>query len=495
MNFIRGYPSGTRPRVDLAVRRLLERRPVVMLMLALVGLSQTGCQSGFCRPCGGFGQCFSGLSNRISTATSRVFRPKSGCCPGELGVEAGPMPYGPPVKLSPLPGGGSSLVPPGINDLQPAGPEPIPSASPGPPPSGTGGDSSQSQGAKSSTGKANYEASRPRLRDGLRRLAPPARSLASSPEPTFRSAQGAPSSSPTSATSSEPNPLDNLPPLDLPRDSSELDSNTPPATPAPGPAPAAEVLPGPAPAPTAVAPGIRRFSGVETKLAGGSVPLGPGLDWLAEKGYKTLLDLRTPAEIPAAFTSEAARRGLRYITLPVGFEMVDADHVARFEFELSLADARPLFFFDADGSRASVLWFIHRVTVDKVDPQVARRDGEELGVRDERLWLAATVYLDSLKPTPASAPKSASNAPEAPTAGPAPVPAPKAAALLTPPSLPAPRDPTAWRPLAAFIVTGLAAPLAYFSSSAIPTTLRAIARASLPAPARSRYALPRASDV
>src|SRR5262249_60837207 len=97
---------------------------------------------------------------------------------------------------------------------------------------------------------------------------------------------------------------------------------------------------------------------------------------------------------------DASRRGLRYVALPLTVQTVDADHVSRFELELALADARPLYFFDTDGTRAGVLWYLHRVLVDKVEPQSARRDPEELGLTGNRLWLAAQAYLDSLKPTP-----------------------------------------------------------------------------------------------
>ena len=49
------------------------------------------------------------------------------------------------------------------------------------------------------------------------------------------------------------------------------------------------------------------------------VPSATGLDWLAEKGYKTVLDLREEAEFSASFIADASRRGLRYVALPLTF--------------------------------------------------------------------------------------------------------------------------------------------------------------------------------
>ncbi|MBV8309418.1 MAG: hypothetical protein JO344_03355, partial [Planctomycetaceae bacterium] len=126
--------------------------------------------------------------------------------------------------------------------------------------------------------------------------------------------------------------LDHLPPLDLPSDVTEK-SATPPIAPSarrkpqtPSPTPASDHLTGrsprepelnlattsqpvPEPASTAGgAPGIAQFAAVDLKLAGGSVPSPAGLDWLAEKGYRTLLDLRESSEVSPSFIAEATGR-------------------------------------------------------------------------------------------------------------------------------------------------------------------------------------------
>ncbi len=76
--------------------------------------------------------------------------------------------------------------------------------------------------------------------------------------------------------------------------------------------------------------------------------------------------------------------------LPVNLKTLDPDRLERFNFELAATEARPLFFFDSDGSRAGALWYIRRVTVDRVDPQLAASRGRgprpegpgRLGLRD-----------------------------------------------------------------------------------------------------------------
>jgi hypothetical protein len=241
--------------------------------------------------------------------------------------------------------------------------------------------------------------------------------LDSTPAPTTRSAQ-ARSSPPIddSRAIDDQDPLDHLPPLDLPaevttpgsppvsappfdggakpgadpkaasasqRERAQAASESTPSTP---PAPAAE----PEPAASASL-GIARFASVDSKLAGGSAPSVVGLAWLAVKGYRTLLDLLDVADVPPSFIADATSRGFRYLSLPIGLNTLDREHVTRFNFEIAAAEARPLYFFDADGSRAGALWCIRRIIVDRVDPQIARQEGLELGLADGTPWRAATA--------------------------------------------------------------------------------------------------------
>lgn len=534
MTTIRWFQIGASPRGNPASGRAFARHPVILLLLAGATLSQPGCASG---PLGSCGAC-RGVGSRVRTMSERVFRPfkhgkGAGCSTcggasggGDLGTEAPPLGYGTPSVVTPAPPGSGTTVVPGGTDSFPSGPEPIPSeprpsATPGPPPAS---DSSPTTGAKSSTGKANYEAFRPRFRDGQRRAGALARSLDADPEPTPRSAQG------LAPSGGGPNPLDDIPPLVIPHDLT-IPSDSPPTP----PAAEAEGHSNAAVAPDTladlavrastrageltVAPGIRRIAGVETKLAGGSLPNATGLSWLAEKGYRTVLDLREESDISASYIAEVARRGLRYIALPISVKTVDQDHVSRFHFEVSLADARPLYFCDSDGSRAGVMWYIRRVKVDKVDRQVARRDAEELGLVDGKLLQAADAYLDGPKPSSALAPtpapvvepKPESEGAASPSPATSTVPVPAGGTDRNGPPVPGaglspgnsartvnnavPGDPTAWKSVAALMFTGVCVPLAYVSRSAVSTGLRALTRASLPAPRPSPRSLPGASDV
>jgi protein tyrosine phosphatase (PTP) superfamily phosphohydrolase (DUF442 family) len=256
-----------------------------------------------------------------------------------------------------------------------------------------------------------------------------------------------------------------------------------------------------------VSPGIKHFQGLEPNLAGGSLPSNIGLDWLAEKGYKTLIDLREPASDEASFITEATRRGLRYLPVPITLKTFDSEHVNRFNAELDQADARPIYFFDAEGDRAGAMWYIRRLTVEKVkvDGKTAIQEAKALGLSVHNTWLAASAYLDQLadsgSPAGTSAAEAASSPREPATIEPPKAPAPEATKprpasttdtgphVTAPPPAPvAQRDPTALGSLAAALVTTMVVPLAYWAPSAFSAAGKA--RASLPAPGPKPKSLP-----
>lgn len=488
---------------------------LALLFMAIAALSLEGCASlRGSDPCGNprgglFSNCnpFRGLRNPFR----RDVIVTDPCATG-IGV---------PVEMAP------TVVTPGAVIEAPAAVEPLPQLEPAPTtlqsapasPPATSGQNSANQ-------KTLYETMRP---------------------PNNAASSG--SNKPTGTAASD-DPLVNLPPLSA---AAPLD-DTPPVAPAAdsvklpepiaatSPVPTADVAPAelpprPVPRQISAAPGIARFKVVEPQLAGGSLPAAPGWSFLADKGYRTVLDLRPRAEAQPGDDAAAAHAGLRYVLLPMTAETLDETLVKRFNEELALSENRPLYFFDSDGSRAAVLWYLHQVAVDDVDELTARREVEELGPRDESLWAAAQAFLRQRKNTaapaaekpttaapppleavPTSTPAPAENkdkeAPtkieESPTLEPATQPDPAPASIIDSPvpttpvpgtaavSLPPARgpirilapelpetpgqgDPTAWRPYAALLVTSLSIPFAYISRTAISSATSRV-MASLPAP-------------
>ncbi len=567
-----GGATSAMPRRD----RTHHKHWPVLGLIACMALLQSGCQSGPFSNCGtGCGSGLLGPCGFFGRVSSRVFNRSNGsancCTPGV--VSDGAVEYATPsTVITP----GTTAVPSYSSgagtSASPSFPAPLPGEEPSildkadpalkskvvPPPNGNGASNSV-PGNKSS-----YQTRRqdPSSRIARRPVRLPT-TTASTSEPTSRSAQAqARPSAGDAGDAGDQNPLDHLPPLDLPGEVTKS-AVTPPVPPAadrnekPGdrtekkpavkgesPAPAADELDltsgsSPAGQPSAsasIGPGISRFVAVDLKLAGGSAPATDGLKWLVDKGYRTVLDLREPSEVPSSFITEVTNLGLRYVTLPISLKTIDRAHVDRFHFEVAAGEARPLFFFDSDGTRAGALWYIRRIASDRIDHQIARREAEELGLTDKNFWAAATNYVAGLggprttaisaeqgqnaSPSHVSLSGSQTNQSQTQSAEISPATSvPKSQASTqsnaNPPAVAPARASTdpdtevhqtappttdsvassapdltfAWRPLAAMVVSGLALPLAYWGRTLTPTLLSR-ALASLPGPAHRPKSLP-----
>ena len=477
---------------------------LALLALAVAALGSEGCS--MLQSIGIGDGC-----NKCGLRRPRIFaRRDPGCatCGPEAGVGGATVIEGAASSGMSMPG---TVITPGAAPApapSPADSGTIPDLAPAdePPPGGSSRSSGSSPtrstpstGAATKSNYQTYHRARPRppKGGGLARALPPL-------VPTPRSA-------PEGGVTLSDNLLDNLPaadPVDSPPAPSEPDPRPAPA-PAPAaavaapadlsPPPPADVDPGPAPearkedVPASVAIGIARFRVVDAQLAGGSFPSAGGWAWLAEKSYRTVLDLREPDQFRPDDLAAIAHQGLRYIALPVTPAGINADLLKRFDRELAQAEARPLYFCDADGTRAATLWYLRRVTSDHFDRPTARREAAELGPLAGPFLLAADVYLDGLNPArpaePAIAPKPAPSAL---------APARASVSVLDPsverPSAPvSAADPAGWHPYAALALTALGVPVAYWSRSAF--SFRSIRRASLSGPGPRRKALPPSSDA
>lgn len=504
-------------------------RRAALAVVALTATAQAGC-AGLRAD---VGNAFTRVGNRINTIGSgagsgcgscgllggrRIFRSAPVVESYEPGVIAAPVVEAVPGAVIQGPAAPLLPAPPAIPADEMPRLEP---AEPAPP-----GSEPQSRNGGGGAVKSVYETSTPRIGigpahrrgdslksssgpDSIRRPAPP------TPLPVDEVLSELP---PITATIDGGQPLaSSLPEEAGPAPAALVAAKTGGASaPAPADAEAEAEINEPPPQPTAgslgAAPGISRFKAVKSGLAGGDVPNADGWAWLSSLGYKSVLDLRERSEVQPADLAEIDQNGLIRISLPVSLETLDERHLEQFENLISQPGLRPLFFFDTAGVRSAVLWYVHRVGSGEADSQDAARTAAEIGRIDPKYWVAATALLTrrhpsatptAVDPAPPEVPSpdqtpAAAREPQAETPTDSTLAASEASA--NPPELtrsPAPAttcDPSAWRPYATMILTGLGMPLAYFGRSVL-VNLGSSVRASLPGPARATKSLPSASDV
>jgi protein tyrosine phosphatase (PTP) superfamily phosphohydrolase (DUF442 family) len=475
------------------------------MAIALAGMSLGGCAQFSRIGCGSCGNgLFQGHLKRLFNH-KRAFVVSEGCEPGLAG----------PCDVMPGPG---AIVPGPV--IQAPAVEEVPALEPAP------SSVVPSTGSATPTKRTLYETLKPNGGTTTSRRSGEIRSFAT-PESASRPAPAVADSSLAG------DPLVNLPPVSAAIDPSREDAvATPPVAPpadeiqvaepakpdtpagdsitttntaVPTPAESVELPVKPVEVPVSVAPGFKRFKVVDRQLAGGTVPTESGWAFLLEKGYKTVIDLRETSEVQAADVALAARSGFRYIPLPVTPQTLNAATLAKFQEEITLAGSRPLLFFDDNGARPAVMWYLKQVSIDKIDPADAAREAEEIGPRDTKYWLAAASLLEGAKvPGVAPAPADGDSTISVPTPAPGPdAPLPTSPATTSaetefpvaqqsPESTPV-ADPTGWKPYAALMVAGLGLPVAYVSRSVL--SYRPFAKASLPAPSRAAKAIASSSDA
>ena len=452
-------------------------RGLALACLALATLGLDGCASDPCKGggCGGGGGAGSGImggfrraGDSLRDTTARVFHHKKkgvGAAACETcGSGAGSAVEGMPMEGAVISGG--SQVVPGLppsapaNEANPQILDPLP-----PTGRGTGNGTGGASGKSSNVGPQS--ASPFNNRSAVGRSRPIDSNVRGRGDTLARSAASPPPAA-GGVGIEEASPLDRVPPVDLAEEIASRGRRSPvpveaellrpsgPEVAATGPKlsdlPAIR-----AGLDTTLAPGLKHFSAVKPNISGGSLPAMDGLDWIKEKGIKSILDLRTTDEVDPTFVTAVKSRGFRYVSLPIVAGRLSAQDVARFNDEINRPDGHPVYFFDADGTRAGLLWYVHRLTVDKVDAQIASREAEELGLSDRSAWVAASKYLDGVKP---AAPAATLDLPKSKGDGPS--------AMKTPGTM---------------VLAGLGGPVVEWSSAGLKPEARG--PANRPAPSRS----------
>jgi len=189
---------------------------------------------------------------------------------------------------------------------------------------------------------------------------------------------------------------------DKPRESARI---APPESPEPPRAslpdkPAAPAAPEKPPLSPVLPAGIANFAEALPNVASGSRPLYDGLDWLKDKGYKTVLQVRAPGEDGAGDRRLFEQRGLTYLTLEVSPKTLTPELVDQFNKVVADAANRPLFVYtDKDGSLAGGLWYLYFRSAGKLGDEEARKRAAALGLKEDGegpqrdMWVAVQKYL------------------------------------------------------------------------------------------------------
>lgn len=141
--------------------------------------------------------------------------------------------------------------------------------------------------------------------------------------------------------------------------------------------------------------GIKNFARVETTVACAGAITTDAMPEIKKMGFVSVINLREAQEPGADIEKqEAAAKaaGLRYYHIPMNTAKPDAKAADQFISVISSKDAAPAFIHCASANRASAMWMIKRLVVDRWDVDRAVAEAEQLGLTNPALKQWALEY-------------------------------------------------------------------------------------------------------
>lgn len=139
-------------------------------------------------------------------------------------------------------------------------------------------------------------------------------------------------------------------------------------------------------------------------VASGIKPFPDGINWLVEKGYKSVLHLHGPGEELTATRRLFEKKGLTYKSLEASPARLTKEVYERFVELVNDRALHPMYVWDKDGSMAGALWYLYFRVQRNQDDETARTEAQRLGLRfdddaeHKAAMLAAQKLREALKP-------------------------------------------------------------------------------------------------
>jgi protein tyrosine phosphatase (PTP) superfamily phosphohydrolase (DUF442 family) len=145
--------------------------------------------------------------------------------------------------------------------------------------------------------------------------------------------------------------------------------------------------------------GIAEFATVKEGVNSGLRPHLVGWNWLESKKYRAVLYLKGPNENDSSDREQAQKHGLKFYSLTVSPDSLNADLFDQFKQIVNNADDHPIFVYDQKGIQAGAMWYLYFRKIESLDDDLARiraaRHGLKTTGTDEQvaLWTAVQKFL------------------------------------------------------------------------------------------------------
>ena len=141
--------------------------------------------------------------------------------------------------------------------------------------------------------------------------------------------------------------------------------------------------------------GIKNFSRLETTVACAGAITADAMPEIKKMGFVSVINLREAQEAGAdveKHRAAAEAAGLRYYHVPFNGAKPDPKAADAFVKIISSKEAAPAFIHCASANRASAMWMIKRIVVDKWEVERAEEEAAAMGLTNAALKQWAIEY-------------------------------------------------------------------------------------------------------
>jgi len=144
--------------------------------------------------------------------------------------------------------------------------------------------------------------------------------------------------------------------------------------------------------------GITNLSRVGTTVACAGAVTPAAIAGIKKMGFASIINLRLteePGNDIAAEEAAAKAAGLKFVHIPMNSTKPETATADRFLRVISEPSSEPAFIHCASGNRASAMWLIKRVVIDKWDMAKAQEEAAALGLTSPVLKQFAADYIQA----------------------------------------------------------------------------------------------------
>lgn len=144
--------------------------------------------------------------------------------------------------------------------------------------------------------------------------------------------------------------------------------------------------------------GVTNLSRVGTTVACAGAVTPAAIAGIKKMGFASVINLRLPDEPGndiAAEEAAAKAAGIKFVHIPMNSTKPETATADRFLRVISEPSSEPAFIHCASGNRASAMWLIKRVVIDKWDMAKAQEEAAALGLTSPVLKQFAADYIQA----------------------------------------------------------------------------------------------------